>query len=221
MEDKSEWPTEVRLQQLRAEGQVPRSHAASVLLIAAAFCVGMWLSLDSFRDLWSVYQGVVMTAGERGAQPVDTEALSPVGWSLIQIGLALPIGAAVLVVLLGLFQSKFLVRLSLLRLDIQRLLVGPLTSGGLGRGLRAFLITLVTLAVVLVSSVVLMPVVSAFLGVDPESFQRVPELFLRVLAFACGVVGVAAAVVLIVVSQLEFRHRNRMSSKEVREEAAD
>jgi flagellar biosynthesis protein FlhB len=162
-----------------------------------------------------------MTAGERGAQPVDTEALSPVGWSLIQIGLALPIGAAVLVVLLGLFQSKFLVRLSLLRLDIQRLLVGPLTSGGLGRGLRAFLITLVTLAVVLVSSVVLMPVVSAFLGVDPESFQRVPELFLRVLAFACGVVGVAAAVVLIVVSQLEFRHRNRMSSKEVREEAAD
>jgi flagellar biosynthesis protein FlhB len=139
----------------------------------------------------------------------------------MQLGLLLPFSAAVLVMLLGFFQSKFLLRISFFRVDMQRLLSGPLTSGGFGRGVCALILMLVTMGVVLVSSVVLIPVASALLGVDSESVGRVPELFIRVLTFVSGVVGTGAAVVFVVMSQLEFRHRNRMSSKEVRQEASD
>ena len=140
--DRTEWPTEARLEKLREEGRVPYSKAATALVASGVvlLIILWWLKRwDSF---------LVSYAALFGRQSAPLAEFAKLAGSWFEPLILANVAIIAVVLLIGLMQTKFLFRLGLVGFDLSKLrlrerkhpIAGVLVSlfwwlaGGIGAG---------------------------------------------------------------------------------------
>ncbi len=147
--ERTEWPTEKRLASLRSEGIVPLSSVSLRCLAAVIIFSAVYFSLSSFE----VFLGVK-------AYLTSDDPTAVLGFSgilagyLLQNLLVLSLSLFVLLLLWGLFQTRFLFRFGSLSFQASRL--NPFRHFSIGDMFWRVVLVLATFVIGLVSGVVLL-----------------------------------------------------------------
>ncbi len=219
--DETEWPTARKLEHLRSQGIVPHSRSAAFLMVAAAAALTLWGLTGELSAWWGEYRGLISTSAESGAQSLGASRVETALAPFLGFFLLPAIAGALGVLVLGMFQSRFLVRLGACGFDLSRVMSGKQLRGFSGRSLGMLLRGYAVIAVVALLGFMFWPLSTSLTAVDRSGISRIPELVLRVAAFGFGVIGTAIAVIALVWSHIEFRRTHRMTRAELLSEAQD
>jgi len=218
---KVDWPSESKLLKLREEGKVPMSKFAC----SCAALIAVGLCAQSEREDWSSFTGTlgelfsktslsredVLTSLESLADPVVSMFLVPV------------VSVMIAVIVLGLAQTKFLYRMSLLSFHFRR--ISPFKFPDLAKILYRMLLAVTGWCVFLVIGAWLvwffMSLIFEPLVHNAKYFVSWPwKSYLRVAPFVLTVVAAIAGISWFV-ERFHFMVTHMMTREEVEQEARE
>jgi flagellar biosynthesis protein FlhB len=216
--DKTETPSQNKLQELRDEGIVPYSHAASFLLALGVMLLSCWALRHELLSWWGEFEGLVRSSGEPGVDALSVERLSQVSKNLIVLLLAPVCAGMAVVILSGLMQTHFLIKPGLTAFRGERIFA---LSGFQHLSSRAMGASAKLLLWLLVGS--LLGALAASLGlgitrIDAGAFSKLSGGLLKGIVFTLGPLALAGGIAAMILEQLEFKRRHRMTRRELESE---
>lgn len=216
-EDRHYWPTDARMSELRAEGDIPVSALAA--LCAATIMAGA-ICYVTVRASVNACAQILKALSEN---PADTAPLTLLFQLLGKIVVMPTVCIAGVVVILGLAQTRFYIGPAALRLDLTRAFPKLSALNPLRFLVRAAGAALVTSGLLLGGLLVggwgvrtLLPALAAELGRLPFWLVQVVHrvaIVAGVVLLVLGAVGVAGA-------RIRFKMRHRMTKSEMEQEGA-
>jgi flagellar biosynthesis protein FlhB len=215
--DKTEWPTEKRLEELRADGKVASSRQVIVCLVALVVFSSPMFMQSAWREFLSQYK--VVFAGEfEGGVFKGVQAL---------LDLALPLLLVPIIALLciglaaGLAQTKGLFLLRTLAIDVGRL--SPFREVRFSRFVWGWPVAAIAAAVqIFITAIVLYLITPGSLGLFNKSHEVVltwlSATYVKLMPVFL-VLFVFLAAIGVFYERRRFRYANRMSRKEIEEES--
>ena len=216
--DKTEAPSQNKLQELRDEGKVPYSFAAAFLLALGTLMLSTWALRTELMSWWGEFEGLVRSSGEPGVDALTAERLGQISKDLLVLLFTPLVAAFVVVILSGLVQTKFLVKPDLVAFKGERIfwLSGFENIGGRG----------VTASIKALGWIVMGVLIGAFVAslgmgitrIDADAFAKLASGLLKGVVFTIAPLALAGGFAAMVLEQLDFRRRHRMSRREIEAE---
>lgn len=220
--DKTEWPTEGRLADLRDKGIFSYSDLTTASAALAALLLSIYMLRESFLKLWLGFRSVIQNSRDS----IDFKALSELGWPLLELTIIPLLSALVVSLLVGLFQTKFFVRPARVAFDLSRL--KPFGERVQDKHHSPFLgfvrelgINMTALCIGALIFLALARDFAAFLNPNVKFIiSTLGSVLEQLLAIACGVL-IVSALVMWTINRLIFLLAHRMTKQEIESEARE
>ncbi|MCO6431225.1 MAG: EscU/YscU/HrcU family type III secretion system export apparatus switch protein [Deltaproteobacteria bacterium] len=222
MGDKTEWPTQERLRELRDQGIFPYTPFFARCLLLSAFMLAFVLMLPAWRDLWGHYDALVENGVVAGVHPVETH-----WYKLLSLlsNLLLTLAALTILTFLTavLGSSKFLFRFSFAAFNLTRM--NMFVREGRGGIVAALALYIGAFVAALAAGVLVWWLYSAevleLLNKQRQHFVAWPEQFVtsHLALWLAALLSIAALSWLINWSSFMLKHR--MSRADLRAEQND
>jgi len=191
--------------------------AAFLLALGMTF-ITSWMLRSQLQSWWGAFEALIRSSGEPGAEALAPERIAQACKGVFKL-LLIPVAVSAAVVLLtGFLQTKFLVKADLATFKGERLFANSVFENIPGRLMGS------------ASAAFLWIVMGAGFGlfcaslglgltrIDVTAFSRLSETVLKAIFLTVGPLALAAGLAAIVLEQVQFRRRHRMTRRELEAE---